>query len=89
MSQKKTISIHQPNFIPWLGYFHKIINSDIFIILDTVQYPRGKSVANRSIDPVKLKIKARKKTTLVRFSFNLSLISSITVSPKLYTIIVI
>ncbi|MGM0503189.1 MAG: WbqC family protein [Bacteroidota bacterium] len=44
----KVLSIHQPNFIPWLGFFYKIALSDIFVILDTVQYPRGKSVANRN-----------------------------------------
>ena len=27
------ISIHQPNYIPWIGYFHKIEHSDIFVIL--------------------------------------------------------
>ena len=42
------LSVHQPNFIPWIGFFHKIIESDLFVILDTVQYPRGKSVANRN-----------------------------------------
>lgn len=49
MQSKKTIlSIHQPNFLPWLGYFDKINKSDIFIILDNVQMPRGKSIANRN-----------------------------------------
>ena len=41
------ISIHQPNYIPWAGYFHKIARSDIFVILDDVQFPKG-SVANRN-----------------------------------------
>ena len=34
-------SIHQCNFIPWLGYFYKIAHSDIFIFLDDVQYTKG------------------------------------------------
>jgi len=38
-----TVAIHQPNFLPWLGYFHKIIKSDIFIFLDDVQIQRGSS----------------------------------------------
>ena len=42
------LSVHQPNFIPWIGYFHKIASSDIFVILDQVQFPRGKSIANRN-----------------------------------------
>ncbi len=40
-------SCHQPNFLPWVGYFHKIISSDFFVILDEVQYTKN-SVANRN-----------------------------------------
>ena len=35
---KKVISIHQPNYIPWLGYFYKIDQSDVFVFLDDAQY---------------------------------------------------
>ena len=34
----KIIAIHQPNFLPWLGYFHKILNCDTFVFLDDTQY---------------------------------------------------
>jgi hypothetical protein len=34
----KIISIHQPNYIPWLGYFYKIYQSDCFVFLDNAQY---------------------------------------------------
>ena len=44
----KTLAVHQPNYLPWLGYFHKIASADIFVFLDSVQFPRGQSVANRN-----------------------------------------
>jgi hypothetical protein len=39
-SSRKVVAIHQPNFFPWLGYFDKIVRSDIFILMDNVQFPR-------------------------------------------------
>lgn len=35
-----TVAVHQPNYLPWLGYFYKIACSDVFIFLDTVQFAR-------------------------------------------------
>jgi WbqC-like protein len=32
------VSISQPRYLPWLGYFRRIEASDLFIYLDTVQY---------------------------------------------------
>ena len=32
------ISVHQPQYLPWLGYFHKICSSSEFVFLDNVQY---------------------------------------------------
>jgi len=43
-----TVGIHQPNFMPWLGYFYKIFQSDIFIFLDDVQLQKtGASYTNK------------------------------------------
>ncbi|MFA8342130.1 MAG: WbqC family protein [Rhodothermaceae bacterium] len=41
------IAIHQPNFLPWLGYFYKIQKADLFVILDNVQYTKN-SICNRN-----------------------------------------
>ncbi len=41
------ISIHQPDFIPWLGLFNKIQQSDLFVIGDTVQF-RKRGWTNRN-----------------------------------------
>lgn len=35
------VSIHQPQYIPWLPYFLKIAASDLFIILDTVDFQKN------------------------------------------------
>jgi hypothetical protein len=41
-------AMHQANYLPWLGYFAKLAACDTFVILDTVQYPRGQSFAARN-----------------------------------------
>lgn len=32
------VSIHQPDYIPWLGLYYKIAHSDTFVYLDDAQY---------------------------------------------------
>lgn len=32
------VSIHQPDYIPWLGLYYKMAHSDIFVYLDDAQY---------------------------------------------------
>ena len=43
------ISIHQPAYLPWLGYFDKINRSDIFIYLDTVQLEKNSYTCRNKI----------------------------------------
>lgn len=35
------VTIHQPQFLPWLGYLDKIDQADVFVVLDTVQYKKN------------------------------------------------
>jgi len=37
----KTASIHQPQYIPYPGYFHKLANCDIFVSLDNVNFEKN------------------------------------------------
>jgi len=41
------ISINQPAFIPWLGYFQRILLSDLHVVLDHVQFEKN-SMINRN-----------------------------------------
>lgn len=41
------ISINQPAYLPWLGYFHRIALSDAHVVLDTVQFEKN-SFTNRN-----------------------------------------
>lgn len=40
------IAIHQPNYLPWLGYFHKIACARAFVFLEGAQFSKG-SYTNR------------------------------------------
>jgi hypothetical protein len=43
----KKIAIHQPQYFPWIPYFNKIISSDVFVLLDTVDFSKN-GVQNRN-----------------------------------------
>ena len=43
----KKVTIHQPNYIPWIGLFSKVSLADCLIIYDTAQYEKN-GVINRN-----------------------------------------
>ena len=61
----KIIGIHQPNYIPWLGYFYKIFESDVFVFHDDVQFSKSGSHNYHYIKtangPFRLKIPVEQK----------------------------
>ena len=38
---RRVAAIHQPNFLPWLGFFHKMAVADVFILLDSVPFTKN------------------------------------------------
>lgn len=58
-----TVAIHQPNYLPWMGFFDKMSKCDVFVILDDVQLPLGghryetqARIQPRSGDPLTLSV---------------------------------
>jgi hypothetical protein len=35
------LAAHQPQYLPWLGFFDKMDRADLFVLLDTVQYKKN------------------------------------------------
>lgn len=44
-----TVAIHQPNYLPWLGFFSKISQADVFIFLDDAQYTKNSYINRVSV----------------------------------------
>ncbi|NDL59655.1 WbqC family protein [Phytoactinopolyspora mesophila] len=43
------VSVHQPNFQPWLRLLDKILASDVYVAFDTVQYTKSEYHARQKI----------------------------------------
>ena len=70
---KKIITIHQPNYLPWAGFFHKAMLSDIFVIFDDVQYQKNSFINRNKVKTsngetwltVPIKVKGKSRETLI------------------------
>jgi len=44
------LTAHQPAYLPWLGLFHKIAVSDIYVYLDSVQFEKNSFINRNKIN---------------------------------------
>lgn len=51
--QDKVVVIHQPDFMPYLGFFDRLIKADIYVVFDNVQYVRWSSRSWMNRDKIK------------------------------------
>ena len=49
----KTVVIHQPDFMPYLGFFQRFLKADLYIVLDHVQFVNGTSRSWTHRDKIK------------------------------------
>jgi len=66
MKEKNPLSIHQPNFLPWVGYFVKVCLSEKHVILDDVEYSKNNWINRNKIfinEDIFLTIPVKKEDT--------------------------
>ena len=35
------VAVHQPNYLPYIGFFHKMLLADVFVLYDTAQFSKN------------------------------------------------
>jgi hypothetical protein len=72
------VAIHQPNYMPWLGFFAKMAQCDVFVLLDDAKFSK-----NNIINRVKILGTGEPRwLTLPVSASSESAISSVTISQK-------
>ena len=67
-----TVTIHQPEFLPWLGFFSKMAMSDIMVLFDCAQYNkqsfqnRNRILHNHQVRWITVPVMAHKHTTPIK-----------------------
>ena len=45
------VAAHQPHYLPWIGYIHKIFLADVFVVMDNMEYTQYSYInRNRILD---------------------------------------
>jgi len=61
----KIIGIHQPGYLPWLGFFKKMLNSNIFVYFDDVSFVKNnyynRNLIKTNVGPLQLTIPIKMK----------------------------
>ena len=50
---KKIVVIHQPDFLSYIGFFYRLFHSDLYVVLDDVQFVKGTSQSWMNRDKIK------------------------------------
>ena len=51
--EEKVVVIHQPDFMPYLGFFDRLLHADTYVVLETAQYVNGTSRSWMNRDKIK------------------------------------
>lgn len=49
----KIVVIHQPDFLSYIGFFHRLLHADLYVVLDDVQFVKGTSQSWMNRDKIK------------------------------------
>lgn len=76
----KTVVIHQPDFLPHIGFFHRFLHADLYVVLDHVQFVNGTSRSWTHRDRIKTPRGAQWLTVSVRKAPHDTLINAVELS---------
>ncbi len=71
------VAIHQPGYLPWVGFFSKVYQADVLVLLDTVEYSHGGYTNRVSLPDLWLTVPCRASSD--------SLISEVRIVPGRWT----
>lgn len=78
----KTVVIHQPDFLSYLGFFHRFLHADLYVALDTVQFVTNTSRSWHNRDKIKTPAGERWLTVAVDKAHAYAVLSDIRLSSR-------